>query len=104
MATSLPGHIEKVIWIANKHLHNYNLQNNPHYQVITIMMMINGLVYFDLVYLANMMILDVVEIWFDSEEIDETTFLPKEVSIIQANCSVDDSFQAENNIDPGAHH
>ena len=51
-----------------------------------------------------MMILDVVEIWLDSEEIDETTFLPKEVSVIQANCSVDDSFQAENNIDPGAHH
>merc|ERR1719220_1962053 len=22
----------KVIWIANKHLHNYNLQNNPQYQ------------------------------------------------------------------------
>ena len=49
----LPGHIEKVIWIANKHLHNYNLQNNPHYQVITIMMMINGLVYFDLVYFGE---------------------------------------------------
>ena len=26
-------YIQKVIWIANKHLHNYNLQNNPHYQV-----------------------------------------------------------------------
>ena len=25
--------IQKVIWIANKHLHNYNLQNNPQYQV-----------------------------------------------------------------------
>ena len=44
LAASLHPHIDKVIWIANKHLHNYNLQNNPHYQVITIMMMINVII------------------------------------------------------------
>ena len=32
-------HIQKVIWIANKHLHNYNLQNNPQYQVISCFML-----------------------------------------------------------------
>ena len=46
-------HIQKVIWIANKHLHNYNLQNNPQYQVMMVMMVMVMMVMVMMVMLSG---------------------------------------------------